>query len=80
MISAKPPKIAERILREMKHGATALHGAGAYTGQERDVLMLAMTEMAHRLWKFWGAGSDHWAKPRTDACVRHVCVVAGRFS
>lgn len=48
IIAAKPQAIADRVLKEMNRGATALHGQGMYTHQERDVLMVAITitEMA----------------------------------
>ncbi len=38
---AKP--VADKIMAEMKRGVTALHGKGMYSGQERDVLMVALT-------------------------------------
>lgn len=43
IISAKPQLIADRLLKEMKRGVTALHGEGMYTHQERKVLMIAVT-------------------------------------
>jgi len=43
IISAKPQAIADRIMREMRRGVTALHGRGMYAGQDRDVLMVAAT-------------------------------------
>jgi uncharacterized membrane protein len=48
VISARPQAIADRVLKEMRRGVTALHGQGMYTHQERDVLMVAatVTEMA----------------------------------
>jgi uncharacterized membrane protein len=48
IIAAKPEAIATRVLKEMNRGATALHGQGMYTHQEREVLMVAITvtEMA----------------------------------
>jgi len=49
VISARPQEIADRVLQELKRGVTALHGRGMYAGQERDVLMIAVTitEMQH---------------------------------
>lgn len=48
IIAARPQAIADRVLKEMNRGATALHGQGMYTHQEREVLMVAVTvtEMA----------------------------------
>lgn len=43
VIADKPELIAERVLKEMHRGATALHGRGMYTQRERDVLMIAAT-------------------------------------
>jgi uncharacterized membrane protein len=49
IVATKPEMVAERILKELRRGVTALHGRGMFTQQERDVLMVAvtMTEMAH---------------------------------
>lgn len=48
IISANAQATADRILKEMKRGVTALHGEGMYTHQNREVLMVAVTvtEMA----------------------------------
>lgn len=48
IISAKPQLVADRLLKEMRRGVTALHGEGMYTHQNREVLMVAVTvtEMA----------------------------------
>jgi len=43
IIAAKPQAIADRVLKELNRGATALHGQGMYTHQEREVLMVAVT-------------------------------------
>jgi len=43
IISSKPQAIADRILRDLHRGVTALHGKGMYTGQEREVLLCATT-------------------------------------
>lgn len=43
IISSQPQLIADRLLKEMKRGVTALHGEGMYTHQERKVLMIAVT-------------------------------------
>lgn len=43
IISSKPEAIAKRVLKEMRRGATGLHGEGMYTHQEREVLMIAVT-------------------------------------
>ena len=42
IISGKREKIAERIMTELDAGATILEGKGAYTGQEREVLMAVL--------------------------------------
>lgn len=49
VVASNPQAIAERVLREMNRGATALHGRGMYLQQERDVLIIALTvtEVAH---------------------------------
>ncbi len=48
IISANAQATADRILKDMKRGVTALHGEGMYTHQDRKVLMVAVTvtEMA----------------------------------
>lgn len=43
IVSSKPQKIAERIMRDRKRGVTALHGMGMHAQQEREVLMVAAT-------------------------------------
>jgi uncharacterized membrane protein len=43
IITTKPQVIADRVLKEMRRGATALHGKGMYTQEEREVLMVAAT-------------------------------------
>jgi len=43
IISGKSKPIADRIMKEMRRGVTALHGRGMYAQQERDVLMVALT-------------------------------------
>jgi hypothetical protein len=43
VVAADPQAIAARIIREMRRGATALHGRGMYLQQERDVLLVALT-------------------------------------
>lgn len=49
IVTNKPQEVADRIIREMRRGATALHGQGVYSGNEREVLMVALTvtEIAH---------------------------------
>ncbi len=49
IIATKPEAVADRILKDLRRGATALHGRGMYTQQDRDVLMVAVTvtEMNH---------------------------------
>ena len=42
IISGKREKIAQRIMSELDAGATILEGKGAYTGQEREVLMAVL--------------------------------------
>ena len=43
VVADKPQAIAERVLKEMHRGVTALHGRGMYTQRERDILMIAAT-------------------------------------
>jgi uncharacterized membrane protein len=43
IVSTKPQVVAGHILKEMRRGVTGLHGQGMYTGQERDILMVAIT-------------------------------------
>jgi uncharacterized membrane protein len=49
IVCAKPERVAEKIMIEMKRGATSLHGTGMYTHTDRDVLMVAIsvTELGH---------------------------------
>ena len=35
--------MADRILKDLRRGVTALHGRGMYTQQDRDVLVVAVT-------------------------------------
>lgn len=43
VVAADPDKVADRVIREMKRGATALHGRGMFKKQEREVLLIALT-------------------------------------
>lgn len=43
IITAKPEAVSSRILSELGRGVTALSGKGMYTGQERSVLICALT-------------------------------------
>jgi len=43
IIATKPQAVADRILKDLRRGVTALHGRGMYTQQDRDVLMVAVT-------------------------------------
>ncbi|MGE5481595.1 MAG: YitT family protein [Bacteroidota bacterium] len=43
IVSNVPDEIASGILYEMQRGVTALHGAGKFTGQERDVLFVIVS-------------------------------------
>jgi hypothetical protein len=43
IIANKPQAIADRVLKEMRRGVTALHGQGMFTHQDREVLMVAVT-------------------------------------
>lgn len=45
IISDKPEEIARRILNEMRRGCTFLHGRGAYTGKEREVVMTVVNNV-----------------------------------
>ncbi len=42
IISSKRDRITSRIMTELDAGATILNGKGAYTGQEREVLMAVL--------------------------------------
>ena len=43
VITGKPESVAGRILKDLGRGVTALAGKGMYTGQERSVLICALT-------------------------------------
>lgn len=43
IISEESDKIAEKIMREMDRGLTALHGKGAYTGKSKEILLVVLT-------------------------------------
>jgi hypothetical protein len=43
VITAQPQAVADRVLKEMRRGVTALHGKGMYSQQDREVLMIALT-------------------------------------
>ena len=43
IITGKPEPVASRILADLGRGVTALTGKGMYTGQERSVLICALT-------------------------------------
>jgi uncharacterized membrane-anchored protein YitT (DUF2179 family) len=43
VITHEPQIIADRVLKEMRRGATALQGHGMYTREARQVLMVALT-------------------------------------
>ena len=43
IITDKAKPVADRILKDMNRGVTALAGTGMYTGQERSVLVCALT-------------------------------------
>lgn len=43
IISERPKALADRIMKDLKRGVTALNGTGMYTQQERQVLMVAAT-------------------------------------
>ncbi|MDD4732813.1 MAG: YitT family protein [Desulfovibrio sp.] len=45
IISREPQELASTILKEMHIGATFLHGRGAYTGQDRDLLMTVINNI-----------------------------------
>jgi len=45
IITIRGELIASRILKELGRGVTALQGTGMYTGETRDVLLCAMTEV-----------------------------------
>ncbi len=42
IISEKYEKIKERILKDVRRGATLLHGEGAYTGKERKIVLTVL--------------------------------------
>jgi uncharacterized membrane-anchored protein YitT (DUF2179 family) len=39
IITSKPSEIDEYIIKEMRHGATTVKGSGAYTGDDRTVII-----------------------------------------
>jgi len=43
IITNKAESVSQRILTDLKRGATAMQGKGMYTGQERSVLICALT-------------------------------------
>lgn len=43
IITSQPDKVSSRILRDMRRGVTVFAGKGAFTGETRQVLMVAMT-------------------------------------
>ncbi len=43
VITTQPEAIKEKILQQMRRGATVLHGQGGYSGQMRVVLLVAIT-------------------------------------
>lgn len=43
VICTDPTRVADMLMEKLKRGVTALHGAGMFTHQERDVLMVAVT-------------------------------------
>lgn len=49
VVASNPQAIADRVMKEMSRGVTALHGRGMYLQQERDVLTigLTVTEVEH---------------------------------
>lgn len=49
VITLKPESVTQRILQELRRGLTNLSGVGAFTQQERRVLLVALTitEIAH---------------------------------
>lgn len=42
VITAQGEKVAERLMSQLGHGVTALNGTGMYTGDNRDVLLVAI--------------------------------------
>ena len=44
IISANSQAIVERVLRDLDRGATILTGKGAYTGEERDMVLTVVTQ------------------------------------
>lgn len=49
IITTKPREVSDQIIKEMRRGATSLHGQGMYSNTEREVLLVALTvtETAH---------------------------------
>jgi len=43
IITNKIKEVSLSVMREMMRGVTSLHGTGMYTGEERGVLMCALT-------------------------------------
>jgi uncharacterized membrane protein len=49
VVTDNPQAVSQKIIQEMKHSGTLLHGQGIYTQTDRDVLLVALTvsEAAH---------------------------------
>jgi uncharacterized membrane protein len=43
VITDKPEQVSERIIKDMRRGATVIPAKGAYTGKEHAILMVALT-------------------------------------
>ena len=43
VITGRPEQVSERILQDMRRGATVVSAKGAFSGEERAVLMIALT-------------------------------------
>jgi uncharacterized membrane-anchored protein YitT (DUF2179 family) len=39
IISTSPRKIVNEIIKQLKRGATLIKGAGAYTGEEKEIIL-----------------------------------------
>ncbi len=58
IITERPQQVSDAITKDMRRGATAISGKGAYTGKERAVLLVALTVTEVPQLKALVAGTD----------------------
>lgn len=73
IITSKGEEVAKRIMSETRHGVTALHGTGMYTGAERDVLLCAIHPTDVHLLK----ATVHAADPQAFVIINPAQQVVG---